>query len=74
MRQVIVLNGHTLGVVFPNGLQVLHSSVLRGSPFTIDPGLIGFDPKIHRHRPATRQDFVDFGVANPEYYLPESQP
>jgi hypothetical protein len=74
MKPVIVLDGHTLGVVFPNGLQVLHSSVLRGSPYTIDPGLIGFDPVLQagRYRPATHQDFSDFGVADPDYYLAQT--
>jgi len=68
---VIVLDGHTLGVVFPNGLQILHTSVLKGSPYTIDPGLIGFYPVLQagRFRPATHRDFEDFRVANPEYYL-----
>ena len=42
MQRAIVLNNHTLGIVYPFGdtmlqIQILHSSVLRGSPISGDP-------------------------------------
>jgi hypothetical protein len=65
----IVLEGHTLGVVHPNGLQILRASILRGSPYPGD-GVIAFDPVLQAgtFRNATEQDFEDFGVVfHPDY-------
>jgi hypothetical protein len=70
MTRTIVLDEHTLGVVFPNGLQILKTSILRGSPYCYDPYLIHFDPVLQagRFRPATEQDFANFGVMfHPDY-------
>jgi len=70
---VIVLDEHTLGIVYPNNnLQILHTSILRGSPWgSYNPYLIHFDPVLMagRYRAATYQDFTDYRIANPEYYL-----
>lgn len=70
----IVLNEHTLGVVYPgNQLQILRASVLKGSPYP-SYGLISFNPKNHpfdpkkQWRPATKQDFEDFKVLFHEEY------
>lgn len=69
----IVLDEHTLGVVYPNNrLQILHASILRGSPHPID-GVIHFDPVLHagRFRAATEQDFKDYRVQfHPDYLKP----
>lgn len=68
----IVLDEHTLGVIYPNGLQILRASVLRGSPHP-DVGIIAFDPILltGRFRPATELDFEDYRVSfHPEYLTP----
>ena len=74
MTRTIVLDEHTLGVIYPNGLQILHTSILRGSPIQGDPlsamGVLAFDPVLmaNRFRPATEQDFTNFRVAfHPDY-------
>ena len=74
MARTVVLDDHTLGVIYPNGLQILRASVLRGSPILGDPcaamGVIAFDPVVMagRYRPATRDDFDAFGVSfHPDY-------
>lgn len=72
LTRTIVLNGHTLGVIFPNGLQILRSSVLRGSPYPAH-GVIAFDPVLQagQFRNATEDDFREFGVVcNPHYLEP----
>lgn len=68
-KLVIVLEEHTLGVVCPNGLQILRSSVLRGASWTICPGLCGFNPILDKFRLASHQDFDDFGVSDSHRYL-----
>lgn len=68
--KTVVFREHTLGVVYPNDLQILRASILRGSPF--DPvGLAPFDPILNHgeYRPATEQDFADYGVAFDPMYL-----
>jgi hypothetical protein len=68
MPKTIVLNNHTLGVIYPNGLQILKTSILRGSPYTYDPGVIPFDPTKNHYRAATKKDFDEFRVMfHPEY-------
>ena len=60
-------------VVFSNGLQILRTSILRGSPWLYDPYLVAFDPVLQagRFRSATEQDFIDFGVVfHPNYLTP----
>ena len=74
MTRTIVLDEHTLGVVYPNELQILRSSVLRGSPHPA-MGTIAFHPSltVGRFRPATEQDFNDFGVVfHPDYLAVDS--
>ena len=69
ITRTIVLDGHTLGTIFENGLQILRASVLRGSPHPVH-GVLAFDhlTMAGRFRAATEQDFVDFGVVfHPDY-------
>jgi len=71
--RTIVLDEHTLGVVYPNGLQILHASVSRGASFYPNDGVIPFDPvlKAGRFRAATEQDFKDYRVQfHPDYLKP----
>jgi len=79
MQRTIVLKGHTLGVVMPffDGtmlqIQILHTSVLRGSPISGDPlsamGTMMFNPETDEFREATEQDFNDFRVmSHPDYF------
>ena len=76
MTRTIVLDGHTLGVIYPpHDLQILKASILRGfgllgSPLTA-MGLRYFDPVVMagRYREATEQDFHDFGVVFSPHYL-----
>ena len=86
MTRTVVLDGHTLGVVFQSGtfevnnkprhqLSILRASVLRGSPILGDPlaamGNLEIDLEASSYREATEQDFVDFGVVfHPDYLLP----
>ena len=81
MTRTVVLDGHTLGVIFPQGrfheLQILRASVLRGSPIAGDPlaamGTIPIDlNQPDRFREATEQDFTDFGVVFHPDYLTET--
>lgn len=73
MPKTIVLNENVLGCVYPNGLQVLRSSILRGGPALYGDagmGLLPFDPVLDKDkfRPATEQDFDAFGVVfHPDY-------
>ena len=73
MIKSIVLEGHTLGVVFPNGLQVLKASVKRGGGHNIGVSMLYFDPILQAgtFREATEQDFQDFGVCFHPDYLTE---
>lgn len=69
VSRTIVLDGHTLGVVFTNGLQILKSSVLKGSPYPAH-GVLYFNPVLlaGKYRPATKSDFDEFGVVfHPDY-------
>jgi len=69
MIKTIVLDEHTLGVIYSNQLQILTASQLRGSPHSA-MGLIFFHPSLMegRFRPATEKDFEDFRVVfNPQY-------
>lgn len=59
--QPVVVNEHTIGIVFPNGIQILHASVLRGSPHN-KAGEISIPMCLSQIRPATRQDFIDYGI------------
>lgn len=62
----IVLEGHTLGVIIGDNIQILRASVLRGSPYPADGVLeLGGD-----YRPASRADFDTFNVMwNPGYIV-----
>jgi len=73
--RTVVLDEHTLGVAYPNGLQILRASILRGSPHP-GMGLIAFDPLLNtRWRSATEQDFNEFGVMfNADYLTPTEVP
>ena len=79
MIRSIVLEEHTLGVVYPMGnlfqLQILHTSPLRGSPIQGDPlssmGTMVFCPYTSKYRTATEQDFNDFRVSFHPDYLTE---
>ncbi len=75
MIRTIVLDNHTLGVVYPNGLQILQASILRGGGHHIGQHLIAFDPVLQagRFRAATEQDFKDFWVVFHPDYLTEYQ-
>lgn len=78
MQRAIVLKEHTLGIIYPFGdnmlqIQILHSSVLRGSPISGDPlsaaGTMMFNPETDTFREATEQDFNDFRVlSHPDYF------
>lgn len=70
----IMLHEHTLGLVRPEGLEVLHTSVLRGSPYSPAAGVVAFDPArlAGKFRIATEKDFADFRVkSHPEYFSAE---
>lgn len=72
MCRTIVLDGHTLGIVYPDGLEILRASILRGSPYPA-MGTIAFDSALMagRFRAATEQDFADFGIVfDPAYLQP----
>jgi hypothetical protein len=60
--QPVVVGEHTIGIVFPNGIQVLHTSVLRGSPYTQLTGEISIPMCLSQIRLATPQDFNDYGI------------
>lgn len=71
--RTVVLEEHTLGVVYPFGddfleLQILKSSVLAGSPYP-DAGTVMFYPKRNNWRAATEQDFAKFNVVFHPHYL-----
>lgn len=73
LPKTIVLDEHTLAVIYPNGLDVLRSSILRGSPHAYTPYEIPFDLVLDagRYRPATEKDFEEFKVVfNPRYLKP----
>ena len=59
MNKAIVINGHTIATVMPNGLQILHSSPLRGSPYP-SMGMIGPLGSNDKWRYAVKEDFDDF--------------
>jgi hypothetical protein len=68
--KVVVLNNHTLGFIspdVPNDVQILHSSILKGSPFGIhqDSAPIRANDTI---RLATSFDFNDFRVSEVGWY------
>lgn len=67
--RVIVWNENVLGIIQPNGLEVLRSNISKGGPFLTDP-MIAFDPVLEKgkYRPATKEDFDNFRVAyHPNY-------
>jgi hypothetical protein len=73
--KIVVLNEHTLGYItpdLPNYVQILHSSILKGSPYGLHPDsiLIGSGDKI---RLASSIDFNEYrvserGFMNPREY------
>ncbi len=64
--QAVVIEGHTLGVIIGDEVQILRASVVRGSPY---PNM-GCIPLGTDFRVATRQDFDDFHVTyHPEYLV-----
>jgi hypothetical protein len=67
----VVLGEHTLGCirpVQPDVIQVLHSSVLRGSPWgSYEPGTLPVPIDTARMRTATREDFDAYGVSTAAY-------
>jgi hypothetical protein len=73
--KIVVLNEHTLGYIIPqlpNYVQILHSSILRGSPYGLYPDsiLIGSGDTI---RLASSVDFDEYrvseiGFMNPTKY------
>jgi len=66
--KAVVADGHTLGVLMGSSVQVLRSSVLRGSPWAIQD--IGLWPVGKDVRQATRKDFDDFRVTwHPDYIV-----
>lgn len=58
---IVVLDEHTLGIVRGKGLEILHTSILKGSPYS-DRSYIFV--KNHNSRPATLQDFENFRVSS----------
>ena len=72
MGRAVVIGEHTLGTIMPNGVQVLRSSVLRGSPYEgyPEPGVIAL---AGNWRHATREDFEVYRVGwHPDYTEHES--
>jgi guanyl-specific ribonuclease Sa len=73
--KIVVLNEHTLGYItsdLPNYVQILHSSILKGSPYGLNPDsiLIGSGDKL---RLASSIDFNEYrvserGFINPREY------
>mgnify|MGYP001205640134 CR=1 FL=1 len=61
----VVLNEHTLGYLSGSMVGVLRSSVLRGAPYTLEPGLVPLPRDPAAMRDATLKDFEDFRVAVP---------
>ena len=60
----VVVCEHTLGVIVGGGIDVLHASVLRGSPSTQPfPEPIPFPSDPKAVRPATLYDFKAFRVS-----------
>ena len=59
-HKAIVIDGHTLGVIMGNGVQVLRASVIRGGSHIGDTTSLPEDAS--RYRPATKQDFKEFNV------------
>lgn len=73
--KMVVIDNHTLGYLIPNSnyAGVLKASVLRGAPCSGDP-LSAMVPVLVNFadvRPASIQDFKDFGVSH-EGYLKDS--
>lgn len=64
-KPYVVVGEHTLGAVFPNGLQIIRASVLRGSPYP-SMGVVAFDKNLQagQWRYATEQDFADYNVSS----------
>jgi len=66
--KAVVLDGHTLGVVLGDLLQILRASVKLGSPFSPSP-LTGCVPLTGDYRLATPEDFETFRVMpHPDYF------
>ena len=71
--KLVVLNEHTLGYIIPSlpkYVQVLHSSILKGSPYGNWPGsiLIGSGDKI---RLASSVDFNEYRVSETGFMNPK---
>jgi hypothetical protein len=61
--KLVVLDGHTLGYIFPNFpnyVQVLHSSILKGAPRTTQQPENFLINKNSNIRLASRVDFEEF--------------
>lgn len=61
----VVLHEHTLGYLSGSMVGVLRSSVLRGAPYTLEPGVVPLPRDPAAMRDATLKDFEDFRVAVP---------
>jgi len=62
----VVLEGHTLGVIIGNQIQILRASVLRGSPYPA----MGTVHLGGEYRTASRADFDAFNVTwHPDYLV-----
>ena len=57
---IVVLDEHTLGINRNGLLEILHTSILKGSPFSDRSGIY---VKYHKTRPATLKDFESFRVS-----------
>lgn len=65
----VIYKEHTLGLLWGDGsIEVLHSSILKGAPFSLHPDIISsFTCK--EVRAATIEDFKEFRVCHHEAYL-----
>lgn len=76
-KPAVIVNEHTLGILMGGEgefktVQVLHSSVMRGSPYTIQPGLI--TAKEGEYRAATKKDFDVYRVLwHPDYLVVDDE-
>jgi hypothetical protein len=64
MNKYVVLDEHTLGAIVGSQIQILRSSVVRGSPHP-SIGIISLPNNMSRLRQATIDDFRDYGVTVP---------
>ena len=64
----VVLNEHTLGYLIPeipNTIGILHTSMLRGSPYNNLDGWTNFNPDVDVIRASTTEDFEQYRVQLP---------